>query len=463
MVSTNALPDATAREVESFVTEWLADERVPGASVAVVDGGDLVYAEGFGARDLETNAPATADTLYGVGSVTKSFTALAVMQLVEAGALDVGDAVDEYVPYLDDVPGDPVTIAELLAHSSGMPSDASAVALISRAVGDDPVAVPLSGRGDFERHLRATADDRVTDGERFFYYNSGYTVLGAVVEAVDGRPFEEYVDEEILQPLGMARSTFSRADFEAADDAMTPYRADDDRPVATEFPFNEIVPAPGGLVSSVTELADYLAANTAGGSHEGVALLDDALLAEMHDRHATRAVGVDGTDHDYGYGWMVSEHLGDTLVGHGGSIAVSTAYIGFLEDADLGVAVLCNTAPEVHPMQVGPALLALLEGQEPREAVPAFGLREKLEAVTGTYESHAGVVTATVERAGGGLELTIESALSEQALSLLPETATPDDHAFRGVTADGERVPVEFDVSDDGTDLYVQRWRLREV
>lgn len=463
MDATNALPDATVREIESFVTDWITDERVPGASVAVVDGGDLVYAEGFGARDLETNAPATADTLYGVGSVTKSVTAMAIMQLVEDGDLADEDVVGEYVPYLDDVPGDPITVGELLTHSSGMPSDGSAVALISRAVGEDPVAVPLGGRDDFERYLRATADDRVTDEERFFYYNSGYTVLGTVVEAVDGRSFETYVDEEILAPLGMTRSTFSRSAFEADDDAMTPYRKEDDRPVATDFPFNEIVPAPGGLVSSVTELADYLAAVMGGGAHEGTRVLDGALLAEMHDRHATRSVGIDGTDHDYGYGWMVSEHLGDTLVGHGGSIGVSTAYVGFLAETDVGVVVLCNTAPAVHPMQVGPALLALLEGEAPPEAVPAFGLREKLDAVTGEYESHAGILTATVERAGGGLELTLETALSEQALSLLPESADPDDHAFRGVSADGERVPVEFDVGDGGTDLYVQRWRLREA
>jgi CubicO group peptidase (beta-lactamase class C family) len=108
--------------VDSFVTDWLSDQRIPGAALAVVDDGSLVHAEGYGARALDTNAPVTADTLYGVASVTKSFTALSVLQQVERTDLELTNPVTDYLSFYDDF-SDPPTVHELLCHSSGIPSD----------------------------------------------------------------------------------------------------------------------------------------------------------------------------------------------------------------------------------------------------------------------------------------------------------------------------------------------------
>lgn len=114
----------TIRDIEALVTDWLHDEGVPGVSLAVVDEDGELYAEGFGARDIASNAPATPDTLYGMGSISKSVTALAVIQLAKAGALSVEDPVNEYVDHYEPAPGDPITIVELLTHTSGMPATA---------------------------------------------------------------------------------------------------------------------------------------------------------------------------------------------------------------------------------------------------------------------------------------------------------------------------------------------------
>ena len=462
MTGSSTLSAGTRREIESFVTDWLADNDIPGASVALVEGNEVVYAEGFGSRDLDANAPATADTLYGIGSCTKSFTALAIMQLHQAGKLDVNDAVGEYVPHLSGVDGDPVTIHDLLTHTSGMPSDGSAVALIGRLVGMDPMAVPLGGEDDFRRYVEGSADERATDRERFFYYNSGYTVLGRVVEAVDGRSFATYVDEEILEPLGMERSTFSRRGFETDHEATTPYLADEGGPSSAKFPFDPIMYPAGGLVASVTELANYLRMNMHGGSFGGAQLLESDLLAEMHERHTTQDVSLDGTDRDYGYGWAVSDFLGDTLVGHGGSISIGTAYVGLLKEADVGVVIASNTSPETHPMHVGPALLAILRGSEPSE-VPLFALREKLEAVEGSYESYHGIQTADVEREGGSLSVDLQTDLGGQHVTLFPESLDSDDYVFYFIAESGARVPVEFDLSGDSPNLFFQRWRLHRT
>jgi CubicO group peptidase (beta-lactamase class C family) len=453
--------DAVTRdELESFVTEWLSDHRIPGAAVAVVDIDETLYAEGFGARNLEQNEPATAETLFGVGSCTKSVTALAVMQLAEAGELSVDDPVSEYIPHLDDVEGEPITIRELLTHTSGMPSDGSAGPLITRPLGVGHVEVPLSSEGDFRRHVEGSADRRVTDRETFFYYNSGYTMLGKLVEAVTGRSYADYVDDEILAPVGMARSTFDREAFEAADDRMTPYIKQDDSSTESGFPFDPLIQAPGGLVSSASEMADYVRLYMNGGEADGEQVLSAESLEEMTTPVSTFGEYVDGREVGYGYGLMVEEFLDDTLVGHGGSIAVSTSWFGYLEDAGVGVAVSCTTSPEAHPMVVGPAILAILQGEDPAETVPHFELVEALEAVSGEYTSYRDIATATVERDGATLSFTQEAGTGSQELHLVPQTIEDDLLVCTAYLSSGMRRPVRFERDGDDVTCFFERSRF---
>ncbi|MFB6301115.1 MAG: serine hydrolase [Halobacteriales archaeon] len=459
----NDLPAATATELETFLTDWLSEDRIPGVSLALVDGDEVIYADGFGARDLSSNAPATARTLYGMGSCTKSFTALSIMQLAQAGHLDVTDPVTEHVPYLDAVDGEPITVHQLLTHTSGMPSDGKAIVLISRLMGGDPIEVPLSDHDDFRAYVRGATSDRVTDaGDRFFYYNSGYTILGEIVRELSGQSYTEYVQDNILDPLDMTRSTFSEAAFEKTDDRMTPYTRDDGASVEAEFPFGDFLYGAGGLLSCVSELTAYLQMNMHGGDYDGTSLLDADSLDRMHQSHATRYQRLDGSTYRYGYGWGVEDYLDDELVGHSGSVGVSTGYLGFLKDTDLGVAIGCNTTHDYALAEIGKAALAILEGEDPTEMVPLFGLRQKLKTVTGEYTAYRDLQNATVERDGGTLELTMHNDLREQSMPLFPETADPTDYRFYTVTAAGDRTPVTFDVTDGrATDLYIDRWRLR--
>jgi len=327
-------------------------------------------------------------------------------------------------------------------------------------MGVDPMEVPVSGEGDFGRFVADAADDRVTDRETFFYYNSGYTVLGEVVEAVTGQKFAEAVDELVFEPLGMGRTTFDREAFEGEDDRMTPYYPGEDGSTESEFPFDRNVEAPGGIVSSATELATYLRCHMNGGELDGTRLLDDDTVAEAHRHHSTRQTRIDGVEQGYGYGWMVEPYLDDRLVAHGGSVGVSTAWQGFLEDAGLGVVVLCNTSADPHPMHVGPALLAILQGEEPEQVEPHYALRSKAETLTGEYESFRGLMTGEVEREAGGLVLTLKASRGEQTMPLLPESLDPEDQTFYTVTADGGHTEVRFEDHEDHTDLFVQRWRL---
>ena len=456
----SSLPTGRVREIESTVTDWMHEGDVPGASVVLVDGDGELYAEGFGARDLETNEPATPETLYGVGSITKPVTALAILQLAEAGQLSVDDDVDEYVDHFADAPGAPITVEELLTHTSGMPANSPGV--LTQAFAGRPAGV--ADEADRERFVRESGEFRVTDDDRFFYYNTGYDVLGRVVEAVDGRAYAAYVREEILDPLGMDRSTFHREAFADEDDRMTGYRPgdDEDPPEATPFPFEALIHPAGGLVASVRELSRFLRAMMTDGGLEGDRVCPAGTPGRLQRGRAVRQTFLDGSEEEYGYGWMRQPLLGDEVVGHGGSILVSTAYAGFLEEAGLRVVVACNTTAEPHPADLGQAVLAIATGHD-ATAVPAFALRRKCEAVTGTYESFRGSVAASVARAGGGISVTLSGGLGEEDVAALPETLDPDDHAFYAVSGDGAREPLEFDLEGDHADLFFRRHRLRRT
>jgi hypothetical protein len=125
----------------------------------------------------------------------------------------------------------------------------------------------------------------------------------------------------------------------------------------------------------------------------------------------------------------------------------------------VGVVLACNAAPEQHPTVAGHALLAVLRGRDPHEAVPRLALERTADGLVGEYESYRGIQTATVERAGTTLSVTVEGRLDDRSLTLFPERSDPDDRTYYAVSGD-ERVTVEFVEADDGVDMLLQRWRL---
>ena len=470
------MDDERIAAAERFLADWLADERVPSAGLAVVADGEPVHTAGYGARDLATDAPATADTLYGVGSVTKSVTALAVLRTVTETGLSLSDPVTEHL----DVFGEsrPPTVQELLTHTSGMPADGTSVALISRQIGGDPVAVPVSSPDDLDRHVAGATADRADD-ERFRYYNTGYTLLGRLVATLQDRPFPAYVADELLEPLGMDRAVLAPSSYDELDDAATPYHPASGEP--TPFPAKG-TGAAGGLVASARDLAAYLRFQTTG---EPAVVSDDSRQT-ARAAHATRQTYSDGTTQGYGYGWMRRPFDGDTLIEHGGSIGVGSAYVGFLAESGLGVGLACNGSPETHPQFAGAALLSVLRGGDATDT-RFYRLRERADRVAGDYESYRGIQRATVTRDGARIEVELDNALESRSFEAFPvdeeeradgeERASGEErvdgeeraggeketHRYETVAPDGARVPVRFVETDDGLDLFYRRWRLRAV
>lgn len=426
----NAVSASIRTEIEALVEEWLESESIPGASVVVADRDGIRYANGFGVRDVESDAPATPDTLYAVASLTKSVTAIAVLQLVERGDIDLEDELREYVAVLNEAPGPPITVRELLAHSSGMPQDFVA----RRPAIDD-------GRDlDLFEHVDGAADRRLVDDDRYMYYNGGYFVLGELVEAVDGRPYEEYVRTEIFEPLGMTRSTYDPDALVRADDAMTGYtRADGE---LTPDAYDGGAGPAGGLISSARELATVLRCVLNDGTVDGTRILEPDLVESMCGRQSPSLPTVDGTYRGYGYGWEVRDFLDETLVSHLGGIGVSGAYMGCLREHDVAVAMAFNThGPSVTA--VGAGILAALCGERPEDAVRALRVREAIDAVAGTYESYRGALTATVEPAAAG---TIRIRVPERdvAFTASPDAVERSPYSFSAGTGSGVRWTAEF-------------------
>ncbi len=433
--------------------------------------GETIYSGGFGARNVEENLPATPDTLYGIGSVTKSFVALAIMQLVEKGKLSLDDAVSSYVPLEIGLPGKPVTVHSLLTHSSGIPSLGTSTIALRRGVGMD-VWIPWAGVKDFYRHVNGAGNEIAADpGERFFYLNAGYRILGHIIQEVSGTQFDRYITENILSPLEMERSTLSKAEYLEDPDRMTPYKRDEDgKPVATEFPYPNVddnpefafIAAAGGIISSVKELVNYLRMNMNGGTFGSVKLASPELIERMHQIEIETNPTHYGR-YGYGYGWRITEDfLGTKMVSHGGSILVSTAHVAFLPEKEMGVAMASNIAgfPYAKVIQ---GIFASLMGKDPMEVVPLIRIGKKMDTLTGEYEAYKGLNRVEVVKRGGLLYLVQKGMISDVTVPLIPDEDTLASDRYY-IWNEGVRQPVEFVVTSlDEIDLYVERNRLHKV
>ncbi len=447
---TDKLPQEVKNEIEDFIADWMTENKVPGMSISIVKGDEKIYTRGFGARDLKDNVPATPDTLYGMASVTKSFTALGILKLVERGELNLDDYITEYVPteWNNDV-----TIYNLLTHSSGMPSLGVSEALIDRLIEMDERGLPLSDLEDFYTHLNNAKEEiAAKPGEEFFYFNSGYALLGQIIEKVSGKSFPKFIDDEIFEPLNMKRSRFDYDEDE--ENIMTPYFMGEEGPEETPYPLREIGHPGGGLLSSANDLANYLIMNMNGGKFKDEQLIGSELLEKAHEPHIIREVG------DYGFGWAVKGFDGEKFVGHGGSIAVSGGFIGFVED--IGIAICANTIPGSSYEEVAKRIIKTVKGGDGSE-ITYFKRDERMDHLTGTYKSYRGIKEMEIEKEFGLLKLTVKERLESTKVILIPKTKNVEDYQFYYLDGNGEKNKVRFEVKDDGDiDLFIGRWRLHK-
>jgi CubicO group peptidase (beta-lactamase class C family) len=322
-------PDYAA--IDRYVRNELDAQRIPGLALGIVHEGRIVHLRGFGKAD-ESGRAVTPQTLFFNGSTTKSFTALAIMQLREAGKLELDSPVQRYLPWwhvADAQASARITVRHLLYQVSGL----------SKATGNEH-ATTTDGRAsaleDQVRELRS-AKLAGTVGETWQYSNANYDTLGMIVQEISGQPYETYVREQILVPLGMRNSVMSVAAAKQHG-LVTGYRYWFGFPFAVGQPFNRGNLPAGGLISNVQDMSRYLAAQVNGGRYGTMSILSAAGMAELH--RAGVPTGHEGVD--YAMGMEVRTTNGIQTIAHDGSSFNAHANIVVIPAGKWGIVLMEN-------------------------------------------------------------------------------------------------------------------------
>jgi CubicO group peptidase (beta-lactamase class C family) len=308
-------------EVDAVVQKAIAGKAFPGAGVAVVHHGKVVFAKGYGLADVEAGTPVTETTAFQIASVTKQFTAAGIMLLVEKGKIGLDDALGKYVPQVP-AKWSGVTIRQLLNQVSGIPNYNS---------GDRLDASKVYTQGEIIELMR---DVRMSfePGTGWEYSNTNYLLLGLVIEKASGMPYAKYMSEKVFKPLGMD-STLVNSKGVAVKNAARGYSFSQGKWVLTEIGDPGLPFAAGAIVSTPTDMAKWALAVTEG------KLLKRASWDEAFASGKT----ADGKATNYGFGWYTAK-FGDTAyLYHSGGIAGFGAYHSRFPADHLSVIVLTNT------------------------------------------------------------------------------------------------------------------------
>jgi len=365
-------------ELEAFLAGLLPSlmeaHHVPGAVFVMVKGGELFFARGYGYADLETRRPVDPETtLFRVASVSKLFTATAAMQLVEQGKLDLHADVNQYLEdfEIEEAFGEPVTLHHLLTHTGGFDDRFLRTGL--------RIETPIQPLG---RYLAERMPPRVMPPGRILSYsNHGIALVGHLVEAVTGSSFTEYVDAQVLVPLGMTRSRFFLS-VPLSPDLATPYEYRDGEYRELGYDHDLMGPA-GELNTTGTDMARFMIAQLQLGRLGGKRILEEKTARVMQGQHFTHHPGLDG----WCYGFHERKNNGVRTIGHDGDWRGFRTSLVLLPEADAGFFVSVNSAVE------GPFFRTLVDTLMDRyfpapptlPPTPPSDFAERAGRYTGTY------------------------------------------------------------------------------
>lgn len=445
-MSTPAAPVLTAsavRDATRYADTWLAHRRhalrVPGVQAAVWFDDELVLSGAYGVADVRTGAALTPEHLFRIASHSKTFTAVAVLQLAQSGRLRLDDAAATWLPFLAGSPIAGVTVREMLSHSGGVVRD-----------GADSDHWQLARPFPDAEALRAVAlDDAAVlpANERFKYSNITYSLLGMVIEAVSGSTYADYVTDHVVRPLGLVR-TGPELDPERLGEYAAGHTAlayADDRAVI-EHVDTAAMAAATGFFSTAAETVAYASAHFAG---------DERLLGEPAKRLMRRPeVEVGGDDGHYGLGFAVEDVGGRRLVGHGGGYPGHITRTVLDPTARLAVSVFTNAIDgPAHALAHGLVKLVDLAARVEAQPAPAVAAPEALDLYVGRFANLWGVVD--VVRFGGHL-LALDPG-ADDPTAAPTRLVVEDDATLRVTETGGYGAPGESLRYTFGADGGVQR------
>jgi CubicO group peptidase (beta-lactamase class C family) len=392
---TKAAVNKVIKDLDGFLLENMNEHTMAGLGVGVIYDGELVYAKGMGLADIEQGKPATPDTIFRIGSISKTFITIALMQMWEKGVFKLDDPVNDYLTSYkllhDDPNAPPVTFRHMMTHTAGVGETRTIEDGIKTIFGkgeigadpDEPV-IPLSefysGRLRPELH----------PGKKWAYANHVYATLGQVIEDISGQPFEEYVLENVFEPLGMTHSDFllsERVKPEFAQGYMMK------KGKMEKVPYKRIIiGAAGSVFSSVNDMAKYAAALMNGGANEHGRVLKAETLALMMESH----FATDPRVFDIGLTFWRERFGKHLVVQHGGGWDGFISMMKVAPEAKVGVVAFTNTSSMGTYTVADGILYRLLGVPDPAENIPAKGIWKRphdWEKLCGHYGPIPGVLT----------------------------------------------------------------------
>ena len=335
--------------LDGYITLAMKDWNVPGLGVAIVKGDSVVYLKGFGVRELGKPDPVTPNTLFAIGSNTKSFTSAATGMLVDDGKMKWDDKVTKHLPsfqLFDPYVTREITIRDVLSHRSGLGRRGDMLWIAAR--------YPRAEIIRRVRFLEPNAGFRTEMG----YQNIMFLTAGQAAGAAAGMTWDDLIAQRIFQPLGMATSTTTTRDLPQRSDVATPHGMRDSalKPIAHRN-LDNIAPA-GSIYSSASEMTRYLRFILGGGSFEGKHLLKPQTLAVIQTPHVSMATQRDSLRpsthfNGYGLGWVLQDYKGRKIAWHNGGIDGFLSEMWTVPEEKLGIVVLSNR--DGH--QLGPAVV----------------------------------------------------------------------------------------------------------
>jgi len=309
------------------------DREQPGVSIGIIYDQDLIWAKGYGYSDLEKKIPATPSTAYRIASITKLFTATAILQLRDAGKLQLDDPAAKHLDWfhLDDTfeHSPVITIRHLLTHTSGLPRELNAL------YWDD---MNFPEHEEFVKMFQEASTILPRETE-LKYSNVAFNVLGQVVASVSGKPYPDYVKEFILKPLGMTGTQVMPRENMPTLAKGYGFRKPGELRRVEPFFDKKVMASSGNMASTVEDLARFISLQFREGEAGGAQILKGSTLREMHRVHWLRPNWKSGR----GLGWSVVRVDGQVRITHGGSVPGYKTFVSAVPVAKLGVIVLTNS------------------------------------------------------------------------------------------------------------------------
>ena len=397
----------TIAKLDAFFARHLENIDSPGFSVAVFDKDGTVFSNGYGVESYGGDAPLTSNSIMAIGSLTKSFTAMAILQLQEKGLLSADDLVIKHLPWFrsaDKSISDQITLRMFLTNSSGLtPSFEQIMSNQSRS----PTAL--------ENGVKAMSSYTATrkPGESYEYFNEGWNVLGVIIEQITGQKYEHYISEHILKPLQMGNSSTDRTVLETMP-VLTGHHAGV-KPVPAQFiHIQGSLPAGSGFYSTVNDLGNYLRALMNNGQLGNTQVLSPDSIEQMWTPQIPLVIipedlGGTGKPAHYAMGYFKFDIDGTRYVGHGGELKTMSSFALVDEDNDLAIALLYNTG-SLYPYTSEKHYYAMIAGLRLALGQPEseFGIPRQSDPTLNDYtpsESVANLEGAYISASGKRLDL----------------------------------------------------------